>query len=398
MRILHTADWHLGRKTDDLDRLEEQKNVLNQIIKIARDQAVDMVVIAGDVYEQFIPSADAENLFYHTISELSNGGNTAVVAIAGNHDEPKRMSNAQVFASRFGIYLVGYYDEITLSELSHEHNIYATEVGKGYIKFATKSGEKCTVACLPYPSFYRYKMTNVEGQTLPASYEGWLKEATSKFVKGENNIIVSHLQVAGANTASDHADYVDEYTPFTTINKQVLDAGATYVALGHLHHSIEVDDKAHIYYSGSIINTHFLEGDEQPKGVYIVDMEKGKCNNVQFVPLKCKKLRYYGAKSLDQVDKYCKKHVSDYVKAVIDGVKFVQFEDVKKLRSSNPNLVTLSVITEEAKQIATVETKKDLTTAEIFDKYVENKTGKLPDAKVKELFLELMGEAVYETN
>ena len=115
MRILHTADWHLGKKSDDLDRGEELKYVLNQIKNIAKEKEVDMVIIAGDVYESLVPSAEAENLFYRTISDLSNNGNTAVVVISGNHDDPKRLSNASVFASKFNVYLVGDINNISIS-------------------------------------------------------------------------------------------------------------------------------------------------------------------------------------------------------------------------------------------------------------------------------------------
>ena len=128
MKILHTADWHLGKKTDDLDRSEELKDVLAQIVSIAREKEVDMVIIAGDVYDSFVPSSDAENLFYRTISELSNDGNTAVVVISGNHDDPKRLSNAGVFASKFNIYLVGDINNISINKNSFkDKNIFPTE-------------------------------------------------------------------------------------------------------------------------------------------------------------------------------------------------------------------------------------------------------------------------------
>ena len=109
MRILHTADWHIGAKTDDLDRFEEQKLALKQVIEISKRYNVGMVIIAGDIYENLVPAAEDEELFYKTIVELSRNGDCAVVAIAGNHDDPKRLSNANVFADKFGIYLVGYY-------------------------------------------------------------------------------------------------------------------------------------------------------------------------------------------------------------------------------------------------------------------------------------------------
>ena len=108
MRILHTADWHLGCKTDDLSRIEEQKNALNQIINISKERDVDVVIIAGDIYDSFLPSSEAEDLFYKTVKELNNDGNTIVIAIAGNHDDPKRLSNASVFANSYGIFLIGH--------------------------------------------------------------------------------------------------------------------------------------------------------------------------------------------------------------------------------------------------------------------------------------------------
>ena len=88
MRILHTADWHIGCRTDDYLRLEEQKKTCAEIVKIANEKKVDMVVIAGDIYDNFLPSADAEKLVFDTLIELCNNGNRAVIVIAGNHDEP----------------------------------------------------------------------------------------------------------------------------------------------------------------------------------------------------------------------------------------------------------------------------------------------------------------------
>ncbi|MBR4745546.1 MAG: exonuclease SbcCD subunit D [Clostridia bacterium] len=397
MRILHTSDWHLGKKTDDLDRLDEQRQVLEQIVNIAKEREVDMVLISGDIYDQFIPSADAENLFYKTISELARGGECAVVAIAGNHDEPKRMSNAQVFASRFGIYLIGYWDEITNSNLSKEHNIFATSVGKGYIKFETKSGEKCTVATLPWPSFYRYREQKTEDKTLMDKYAEWLKEACKEFKKGENNILCTHLSTAGVRFA-EFDDEVSEYSPFATLTRDVLTGvkNMTYGALGHIHYATKVTDNT--YYCGSLINTHFTNEKAIEKSVNVVEVKDGKLVSVDVVPLTCKKMRVINTKDFAQIEAFCKQYPQDYVKAVVENVKFVDFEDVKKLRAANPNLVTLSVITDEAKELAQVEIKKDLTTQEIFDKYVLNKTGKLPEKEVKELFLELMGEAVYEAD
>ena len=147
-----------------------------------------------------------------------------------------------------------------------------------------------------------------------------------------------------------------------------------------------------------MINTHFTNEKAIEKSVNIVEVKDGKLVSVDVVPLACKKMRIINTNDFAQIDLFCKSYPQDYVKAVVENVKFVDFEDVKKLRAANPNLVTLSVITDEAKELTQVEIKKDLTTQEIFDKYVLNKTGKLPEKEVKELFLELMVEAVYEAD
>ena len=163
MRILHTADWHIGAKTDDLDRFEEIKSALKQVVNYAESYNVDMVLIAGDIYNNIVPSAEDEELFYKTVVELSRNGNCAVVAIAGNHDDPKRLSNANIFADKFGIYLVGSIDDIKVDTSRQDTNIYATKSGKGYIEFHTKAGEDVVLALLPYPSYYRHKEIKKEG-------------------------------------------------------------------------------------------------------------------------------------------------------------------------------------------------------------------------------------------
>ena len=181
MRILHTADWHIGAKTDDLDRFQEQKDALKQLVNYAKSYEVDMVLIAGDIYNNIVPSAEDEELFYKTVVELSRNGDCAVVAIAGNHDDPKRLSNANIFADKFGIYLVGSIDDIMIDTTRTDTNIYATKCGKGFIEFHTKQGEDCVLALLPYPSYYRYKELRKEGENFQDKVKEWLAPGVSAF-------------------------------------------------------------------------------------------------------------------------------------------------------------------------------------------------------------------------
>ncbi len=399
MRILHTADWHLGKKTDDLDRLEEQKQVLEQVIKIAKEKAVDMVLIAGDIYDTFVPSADAESLFYRTASELSNNGNTAVIAIAGNHDEPKRMSNASLFSSKFNIYLVGYPDDIKIAKnANNAKNIYPTASGNGYIKFKTKAGEEAVVACLPYPTCARFNDTLKEGETYEQKIREWLAPAVKEFKPNTINILMSHLLTYGSNLSYEGLEeYMRISSNLSFVDKSVLNVGADYVALGHIHKLTKLDKDHYMYYSGSILNNHFQD-ESGDRYVLIVDVDCNGVKNVEPIELETKKLVVFTSDSLDEIEKFCDVCKNDYVKATLKQAGCVSFEKLKELRQKHPNLITLSVLNEELMHEGEIESKKDLTTGEVFDKFVLSTTGKAAKPEVKELFLELMGEDVYETN
>ena len=98
MKILHTADWHLGKRLENISRHEEQVAVLDEICQIADDRNVDAVIIAGDLFDVFSPPNESAELFFKTCKRLSNNGLRAVVAIAGNHDSPERIEAPEVLA------------------------------------------------------------------------------------------------------------------------------------------------------------------------------------------------------------------------------------------------------------------------------------------------------------
>lgn len=412
MRILHTADWHIGAKTDDLDRFEEQKDALKQIVEISARYNVDMVIIAGDIYENIVPSAEDEELFYKTVVELSRNGDCAVVAIAGNHDDPKRLSNANVFADKFGIYLVGYIDEISVDKSRTDTNIFATDSGTGYIEFQKKDGEKCVVALLPFPSFYRYKTVKKQNENIQDKIAEWLNAGTSHFRDDTVNITVAHLTSYGIDLDP------EEYLSYTTLNntygyvdQKIFHNKAHYTALGHIHKTTTVNKEKNIFYSGSLINQFFSVNNDVPTNVIIADIDNTGVKNIIRQPLNVKLLKKFTVSSVAEAHKVLSQNPENLVKIIIENVDntdeeidnseytpYITMSDVKALRKEHPNLVTLSVITNQAKQSSIVDSKKNLTNSEIFDNFVKHKTGSLPEPKVKELFLSLMSEDLYEAD
>ncbi len=108
MKILHTADWHLGKRLNNYSRHEEQQIVLNEICEIANRENVDVVIIAGDLFDTFNPPNESTSLFYKTCKRLSNNGLRPIIAIAGNHDSPERIEAPNPLARECGIIFAGY--------------------------------------------------------------------------------------------------------------------------------------------------------------------------------------------------------------------------------------------------------------------------------------------------
>src|SRR5690606_29525963 len=130
MKILHTADWHLGKRLEKISRLPEQQLVIDEIIDIANEQQADVVLIAGDLFDNFNPATEAVELFYKALKKLSNYGKRPVIAIAGNHDSPDRIEAPDVLARECGIIFAGYpHSHINPIELESGIKVVKTEPG-----------------------------------------------------------------------------------------------------------------------------------------------------------------------------------------------------------------------------------------------------------------------------
>jgi exonuclease SbcD len=112
MKFLHTSDWHLGRQFHNVSLLDDQAGVLDQIVKIADDQAVDAVVIAGDVYDRAVPPALAVSLLDSVLDRLCHDLGLPVFMIPGNHDSAQRLSFGARQFSRAGLHIFGSTDSI----------------------------------------------------------------------------------------------------------------------------------------------------------------------------------------------------------------------------------------------------------------------------------------------
>ena len=149
MKLIHTADWHLGKNIEGYTRLEEQRQFLKDFIKICEDEQADMIIIAGDIYDNYNPSAMAEQLFYDTLKQLSRNGSCMTVVISGNHDNPDRLTASGPLARDHGIVMAGTPNSIITPGIYGQHEI--TESAPGYFH-AIINNEEVDMLLVPFPS------------------------------------------------------------------------------------------------------------------------------------------------------------------------------------------------------------------------------------------------------
>lgn len=281
MRILHTADWHLGRRLEGRPRHEEQILALDEICRIADDEAVDVVLVAGDVFDTYNPPAESEALFYQTMTRLSANGRRAVIVIAGNHDSPDRLIASNPYARALGITTLGYPKDLpTLYDWGSDRAA-CVDAAQSFVRLRVPgSSQVLSVLALPYPSEARLRelltadINDEEGANADynARVRGFMEESARGFLADGPNLIASHLFVRGGlETESERpisvgGAYSVDSTSFPT--------AAGYVALGHLHRQQEMAgrDDLRIRYSGSLLQYSFSEA-EQEKSVTIVEYD-----------------------------------------------------------------------------------------------------------------------------
>ena len=199
MKILHTADWHLGKRLDSISRMEEQREVLAEICEIAEREKVDAVLIAGDLFDTFNPATDAVDLFYKTLKKLTNGGKRPVIAIAGNHDSPDRIEAPDPLARECGIIFAGY-PQTEISPFELETGVKITKSAPGFIEISLAQYDyPLRLLLTPYANEYRMKTflgtedRDEELRTLLS--EEWNKTTKKYCDKKGVNILMTHLFV-----------------------------------------------------------------------------------------------------------------------------------------------------------------------------------------------------------
>ncbi len=381
MKILHTSDWHVGKRLISRERLDEQAEVLDEIAEICEREQVELVLVAGDIFDTYTPSAEAEELFYEKIKKIA-GTERAVLLISGNHDDGVRLSAAAPLAEEYGIYVVGNARTVRMRR-SPTRKAYPTRGGKGYAVFANGADE-VYVSVLPYPNEARFKEEKTD-LSYVEQMKVWLDEGVCENTDGLPSVLVAHLFVAGGSVSAGERDI--ELGGARAISVEDLPK-CDYIALGHLHKKQHMG-KGHCYYSGSPLQYAFDE--RADKGVKIFDLTKDGVQNLQDVPLtKGKKLVRLQANGVDAALELLQKYPGDLVELTLMLDAPLSGSDSKAL-NAHRNLVSLlaEVKTDETLRF---ESRKGMSDEALFEAFYKTGYGTEPKTELKTLYLQTLAE------
>ena len=392
LKILHTADWHLGKtfRNTDFSLLEIQTHILEEIVEMAEKEDVDVVLIAGDIFDSYNPPFKAEELFYSTLKELTAGGRRLVIAIAGNHDAPEKFDVPKPLAAGFHAMVISGNPQDDLSLFSFATNYFELK-GKGNFLHAAFPSKNTAISflVLPYPSEVRLKVALKTKDS--TNYEGYLYQILQAVppYRADEHIIVSHLFVQGGQKSGSERDFT--IGGVQLISPKSFPKHANYVALGHLHSHQRLGDN--IFYSGSIFPFDMQEAN-QNKGVLLRHPD-GKTEFYPFTRQKPVKSLYFNT-----IEEALNQSV-DYQKSLV----FLRFpplavgpENIAKLRQAYSHNL-LGIHFEMPKpEIDELIPVADLTPKELFVEFYKAHFHKTPDEVMVNLFLKFVEELKNETN
>jgi exonuclease SbcD len=382
VKLLHTADWHVGKTIRGRSRAAEHEAVLADLVRLADIEDVDLVLVVGDLFDSAAPTPDAERIVYRTLLELSRD-ERPVVVVAGNHDNPRRLA---ALAPVFDQAHVHLHTGVLPPD---EGGVLALEAG----------GVPVRLALLPFVS-QRHVVdadalmghrADVHALTYAERMRRVLDALASGFEDHTVNVVVAHAMVAdgvlGGGERSAHTIF-DYWVPATA-----FPASAHYVALGHLHRAQRIPGPCPIWYPGSPLPLDFGEQDDD-KGALVVEAMPRTPASVDAVRLHGARRFRTVAGTVDELAVQVLPDDTAYVRVVVREPARVGLAD--EVRALFPDAVDIRVeppatATDPAEAVAPLGAAR--TPADQFAGYLTSRG--IDDVRLVALFDELHDEAVH---
>lgn len=367
MKLFHISDLHIGKILHEVNLLEEQKFVLEQVLALADLHMPDGILIAGDVYDKAVPSAEAVKVFDTFLSKLAERG-LSVFLISGNHDSSERIHFASQILQKQNVFIKGIFD------------------GKlEAIKLKDKE-QTVSVYLLPYIRPFDVRPYYPEEEI--SSYDQAVRTVLSHTVIDETevNILVAHQFITGAVSSESETVMVGGIDNIGADAFSMFD----YVALGHLHRAQKVKREA-VRYCGTLFPYSF-DKNEGEKSVTMITIGQEKEILIDTLAIHPRHALRTVCGSLQEV--LSGESSEDYVKAVLtDGED--QVDVVPKLRGRYPNLLTVEF--EGRKRaalagLANAEQIAERAPLELFAEFFEERSGQKLEEEDRQLVERMMRE------
>jgi exonuclease SbcD len=293
MRLIHTADWHLGRIFHGVHLTEDQAYVLDQLVDLVKESRVDAVLVAGDVYDRAVPPPDAVRLLDDVLTRLAEDCRTPVILIAGNHDSPERLAFGSRLLSQQGLHVVGLpaadpaqivlrdeHGPVSIYPLPYaEPAVVRERLGIRPAPDGTTTPDERLAANDASTPDGRLAADGTSAQddaivNHQSATRALVDRIRAKHSRTTRSLLVGHAFVVGGMESESERPL--SVGGAGTVEASLFD-GFDLVALGHLHRPQTVG-KGRIRYSGSLLKYSFAEADHA-KSVALIEMDaRGACS------------------------------------------------------------------------------------------------------------------------
>jgi exonuclease SbcD len=378
VKLLHTSDWHVGKAMRGQSRADEHEAVLTEITQVAADEAVDLVLVTGDLFETAAPSPESEAIVYRHLLALAGTG-ARVVVIAGNHDNPRRLAAVTPL--------------LELGKVTLLAEPARADEG-GVISFETAGGENVNLALLPFVSqrgiVKADDLMGAQADQHSATYAERLRRLVVTLTEGLDagdavNLLAAHAMVAGGVLGGGErsAHTIFQYA----LPASAFPAALHYVALGHLHRTQSVPAACPAWYAGSPLQLDFGE-EADAKAVVVVEASPGAPATVRQVSLSSgRRLRTLRG-SLLELRALAGDVGDDWLRVEVDEPARAGLAE--EVREIFPNAVQVTARPAEAAAERERATRLGRTPDELFAEYLAEQD--VEDERLVKLFRELHDE------
>lgn len=284
IRILHTADWHLGQTFFGYDRMEEHEVFLNWLAEEIRQKEIDALIIAGDVFDVSNPSAASQSMYYQFIYRVTaENPYLQIVIVAGNHDSAARLEAPLPLLQAMRTEVRGVVRKLEGGEIDYDHLTVELKNRKGEVE----------LLCMAVPFLRQgdYPAVQTEGNPYAEGvrelYAQLLQRLWKRRTENQAILAIGHLQATGSEIAE--KDYSERTVigGLECVSPEAFSEQIAYTALGHIHKAQRVSGRENVRYAGSPIPMSFAEK-HYHHGVVMVTFDGGCAVDIE--RLECPKL------------------------------------------------------------------------------------------------------------